>query len=922
MTLKEHLNAIAQEMAGNNAKPEEILYAQLYLIYCAADGRIGEWFREFGKEPPYRLLDRSVPVDFWGLESVNAFIDDEDTQFAEPELLDETFSELLNRAARTSGNGFDHIQPKELTELVYSLSNYTAGRTVYNPYAGVGSYAGAFNAGDDYYGEEYENLTWAIGVVKMWMEGHPSTHYIQGDSLSPIWNSPFDVVVSTPPIGRIEGEKTTYSERLLSDAASLLKPHGSMVMVTTMNALLGQSGHKLVESGMLDMVISLPSNVLYWASYPPVIVRLRNGRSADEPVCFVDGCEFFNPGGRGTRVINVSGLLDAISNKASGIVAFVSAETLKKEEYRLAPALYVQKTVKDNKKDSLNSVHLRDLGEFIRPALTKEQPKQGIRIQDLTSNPCLIDLEPVEIEGGKEGFRLLDCSALLLFATVRGIKMGYAHASPERPIFVSQRIHIFIPDRNKAGIRYIAMKLAKAEIVRLGSSNLLITRDELSLTEIPIVPLAEQERLVEKAMSKFNRVPSDSAIIVSNKVQRITSVEDKDILEEKSPRYTDDKEPTRRHTRRKFNIAFIGVPDFPENIGKKFNIKQCFERSSDAEEWVPGNEKNLDAAIIRQSDEIDGTDILLFCNKVSIPVFIITDDLPGLEETFKKRPEKIINRGFAPGEEEELYKTLQSEVEEINSPEGQIRERYSVQLDAARNIDSMFPDRDFQLQNTLEKILFSDLDNTNWINTLRTIRDDCFIQILIDYGYLPTPCKNFSKGAIASLIADRYYSPNEQDKSNRQNKYYYILLTEIVPRPLGALLKGTIQLLNEGSHTLTRTSTDIQTATLHIIMGLLICLSDMINEGKLDRKDSAKHWTIVRFDEFESGVTEQVRVYKRFNSSEYLYAGNVHLNPGRCRAINIQEGDMVRIDFAKEEKEPIIDGTTRVWFYSDSFSKV
>ena len=917
MTLKEHLSAIAQEMAQNNAKSEEILYAQLYLIYCAADGRLGEWFREFGKEPPYRLLDRSVQTIFWGLKSVNDFIEDEDLQFAEPSLFDETFSELLNRTARTSGDGFDHIQPKELTNLVCFLSGYQDGMTVYNPYAGVGSYAGVFNAGDYYYGEEYDSWTWAIGVVKMWMEGYPSTHYINGDSLNPIWKKTFDIVVSTPPIGHIDGENYSYCEKLITDSASILSPGGTLLMVTTMSELSGRSGQKIVESGMLDMVISLPSNVLYWAPYPPIIIKLRAGRKDNEPVCFIDGSEFFYPGGRGTRILNVSGLTDAINNRDNSFVALVSNERLKKEDYRLAAALYVHQTKAETKRERINSVTLRELGEFIRPSFAKNSPDKGVRIQDLTSDSCLIDIEPSKIEGGSEHYRILDCSALLIFATVRGIKMGYAHASPERPLYISQRIHIFVPDQSKASIRYIALKLAKADIVRLGSSNLLITRDELALTEIPIIPVAEQEIVVDKALSKFNRTPSDGAESRHDDTPLHRPDTQPDDIETDIIKSDDNNVISpRRHTRRKFNIVFIGIPDFPESIGKKFNIKQCFNNSSEAEEWVPGNEKNLDAAIIKQSDVIDGTDILLFSNKVNIPVYIITDDLRGLEETFKKRPEKIINRGFAPGEEEYLYKTLQNEIEDINSPEGQIRERYSVQLDAAKNIDSMFPNPGFKLQDTLERILLSEMDVSDWLNTLRKIRDNYFIQILIDYGFLPPTSKSFSMGAATDLIADRYYSPSES------NKYYYILLTEVVPKPLGALLKATKVLLNEGSHTLTKTSSDIQTAALHIIMGLLICLSDMINDGKLDSKGGSRHWIKVGFDEFESGTLEIVRCYKRFNNNEYLYAGNVHLSPYRCKMNDIHEGDTVRIDSAKEEREPIIDETTKVWFYSEYFCKV
>ena len=134
------------------------------------------------------------------------------------------FDSILNRLQRISKERI-FMQPKELTRII--LSQYYGG-SVYNPFAGIASYhvemahgirnnvrekGCAFRHNDHYYnaenslrehyyGEEIDELTWAIGKLRLMFYRMDSPNYILGDSTKEV-EGRVDNIFSTPPFNML-----------------------------------------------------------------------------------------------------------------------------------------------------------------------------------------------------------------------------------------------------------------------------------------------------------------------------------------------------------------------------------------------------------------------------------------------------------------------------------------------------------------------------------------------------------------------------------------------------------------------------------------------------------------------------------------------------------------------------------------------
>ena len=216
-------------------------------------------------------------------------------------------------------------------------------------------------------------------------------------------------------------------------------------------------------------------------------------------------------------------------------------------------------------------------------------------------------------------------------------------------------------------------------------------------------------------------------------------------------------------------------------------------------------------------------------------------------------------------------------------------------------------------------MLVSGETDSDWRNQLRTIRTDCILKPLVDYGFLPAvQTGSFNLGAQIDLLADRFYS-------NKDKRCRYILIREVVPADVAELLQGSKRLLNEGSHTIKNIDWDLQMATLFSIMAAMCHIAKMIDEGLFDRLEPERIRAIYQDryedDEYELGK-KTVKCRQRPDHSEYLYAGNIHLDDKQCKDLQIKQGDIVDIKGASLEKSPIITDSVCILFYSKQFVKV
>lgn len=902
MTLREYIDSIGEVLSLNGASHQEVLYFQLYLICLGLDGFKGYGIREARHEEPFCSLGGRLNA-IWDYANslydsldeteanniIEQYLEDEDLGIMTPaEEYQRVFMEVLNSAIRRENSGLELFQPTELTDLVYRLIDYQAGMSIYNPFAGIGSYAG----GDNYYGEEMDEITWGIGRLWQWLFDRESNNYVLGDSLSSKWKKKFDIVISTPPMGRMPGSSDTYADYLIKRMPSLLKEDGVGLIVSTGRHLEGRSAKALVDSGMLDAVIMLPRNVFYWTSIPPVILKLRAGRKVDDQIELVDGTSFYKPGGVKSNIIDAGDIFRATIRKDPKVSVTMTAEEIANNAYHLTPMLYLKGPEVNS--EGINMMPLSELGSFLKLRVQKEMPETAICTKDMTFEMSkMYEVNAGTLTVNKDFspktymYAILDEPALL-FQGIQG-RMRFAYVQ-KAPVFVAKGIIAFQPNEKLVDRNYVAYALSKSDILsRMGTSVIRITEEELSLTRIAVPPLREQKAIVKKVL--------ESEIAQREYIMNGGA----------------------EVARKKLSVVLVGSAVFPLSAAKNLSIIKKFHKIDETLEWLQRS-AGIDAVIVGQDEEIGGMDIAMLYRGVSPkPLFIISQDENQLEESLGKYADTILpGKCFEVGQEEELVGALITLFDEKDSPAGRLREVYSRQFIAAANLDAKFHFEGIVLESKLEEMLLSKNSLADWRNVLRSIRDNCFLQVLSDYGFLPRNDGNrFKRGAMMDFMVDRVFSPG--------NGEYYFLEEEILPKELAEMLRSCSSFLNAGSHSFGNADSNTQWTVIHVIMAVICHLDNMLKQGCFDRLDydttSARYWSREDNYRFISGKYEVAEEILDDNQP-YYYAGNVHLDADICRKESVKPGDIVEISTAFQERHPLyLNRFSKIVFYSKQFHK-
>ena len=890
VTLDRKLSHIEHELKGKGLNDIAVLLIQAYLLCLGKGGYLKDGY---GYERKEELFDsylskvanlRDLLTLSFTVESVKDFLQDSEEVLAQgdPSLFEDTFQKLLNNHVRSGQGQCDFMQSAELTDLTVFLSGYKPGMTIYNPYAGVASYASKLRAGSRYFAEEKDPNIWALGVMRMLMNNCYSENYVSGDSLNSNWSGPFDVVISSPPYGYDRTEKKTYVEELIFNAGALLSEGGRMVVVVSPQSLFGHYSRKLLTNNLLKTVITLPNRLMYWTSISCAVLVFEN-REDHDGITMVEGSSFFSPGGRLTNILDIKGLQEAMKRSDPSYVVKVSIDDIKKNGFRLLPSFYL-----DTPETPEPTVRLCELGTFLSLQPAKEKVLKGICIKDLCMGPDVNEVEPKILTKSTVRFRKLEQSALLISANRGGMKMGLVSADPDHPVFISERIYAFAPDPKKADIRFIAQEIPKSDGRFIyGSSVFYIRQEELAAYPIPLLSLEEQQKAVKKTYELMS-VDSNFTIGIESDATKRT-------------------------------VVWVGPKpdDFPLDALK---IKREFSRGGkDLREWFRMNTDPLDAVIIYHAGAVKPSLISVIFTIFS-PVYVLSDDLDTLENELEGSVEDIKDRCFQRGCERELLERLELEIRDSKTPEGQIRRRFAEQWKAIKNIDSRFPRNGNSLESLFMEILLAAENPEKNINgnTLRTMRDEYFLKKLEDYGLLPPSNKTtFTRGAQMSFISDCIFTLKNEERR-------YVLNRELIPFPLNLMAKVTGEVLNRQSHEAVTMDKNLQWALIHILLGLFCQMGKMIDQGLFeeDSKDkNRQYWTEYDPQEFESGK-KRVCVRRDDYGKDYFYADNVHLKDERCKELEVKEGDFIYISDkdVRMEKNPIVE--YNIVFYATSFEKI
>ena len=242
------------------------------------------------------LIKKYEPID-----------DDEDVENQTPEEIEsnknldfelwvEDFENTLGTIMSYVGNKY-WIQPEELTRVI--LTQYKGG-SIYNPFAGLASYAIQLHydfefdekdfypstipssLGDNYYyGEEIEDIAWAIGKLRLLAFNSDSKNYIHGDSTR--WRKGVvNNVLSTPPYIQIDNEhgKREYADHfVIRRGIDMLANDGLLACVVPLSFMSRKDTvdirKRIVDEGLLESIIYLPDNVFGNTSVRTAIIFIR-----------------------------------------------------------------------------------------------------------------------------------------------------------------------------------------------------------------------------------------------------------------------------------------------------------------------------------------------------------------------------------------------------------------------------------------------------------------------------------------------------------------------------------------------------------------------------------------------------------------------------------------------------------------------
>ena len=432
------------------------------------------------------------------------------------EILKENFSEIfdytLYRTAQSQGKfGGELIQPIEITRFIFALADLSESTKVYNPFAGLASFGVFFDQGQDYFGQELNEKTWALGALRlMAYERLGNSHYVCEDS---ILNWPedekFDLVVANPPYKmrlkqqyhEVESGIRTVEQYLIEKGVNSLNSKGKLIALLPQGFLF-RGMHKqrirehLIEGDLIDTIISLPGGLLLNTGIPLVVFVINKNKKLPGKVRFIDATKFVETKNSREKVLNDYGLNSVIQKgfQDSDVVRIVDNFQIREYDYNLNVPRYFQKKIEGTK--------LKDIVEFVRGS-RKDIPVAGkmIRIRDLSDEKLDFKLEVSRIEETefrRHHLRMIDESCVLLATRWKTLKPTYFEFSGEaiflNPDILSFKINPQVADTayfiNELHADYVEEQIAS---YRQGATIPMIRRDDL-LEVVVKLPSIEEQR--------------------------------------------------------------------------------------------------------------------------------------------------------------------------------------------------------------------------------------------------------------------------------------------------------------------------------------------------------------------------------------------------------------------------------------------
>ena len=252
------------------------------------------------------------------------------------DVMGDAYEYLIKKFADLSKkNAGEFYTPRTVVKLMVMLLDPQAGDTVYDPACGTGGMLieAIRHIDNDHmtygkiYGQEKNLSTSAIARMNLFLHGAREFKIVQGDTLvDPSFTEgnhlkTFDCVLANPPFslkhwGAAAFEHDKYGRNIWGSPSdsnadfawlqhmvvSMDKKHGRVAVVLPQGVLFrtgkdGKMRKKLVDSDLLEAVITLKGGIFYGAGVSACILFLRREKSKNHigRVCMIDASEIYTP---------------------------------------------------------------------------------------------------------------------------------------------------------------------------------------------------------------------------------------------------------------------------------------------------------------------------------------------------------------------------------------------------------------------------------------------------------------------------------------------------------------------------------------------------------------------------------------------------------------------------------------------------
>lgn len=423
------------------------------------------------------------------------------------------FDSLIKRISNKYGREVGIFsQPKELTDLVGKILDAKAG-SVYNPYAGIASYAMTIGKDCSYIGQEFSSISNAIGKLNLLVNGKtnsslelciPERHWRAA-------NQRFDYIVSTPPFGlRIPDSSYGTAELQFLADSSRDTQHKSVGVYPASICINNKESYrsvisKLVDNDILESVIILPENILSTSRIETAIIVINKRKERKGHVQFVDASDCYYKDGRYNTLLTDDIMSRIDSDVAPSRTRIVSNNDIRSNNYLIYPTLYTS-VEEFTFPEGYNILELGDIIEAYAGSRRHNDSNGYLAtISGLSSKGTDCIRKATDFENtvfSSPTTKVVE--PVLLISMIREPKPTYCFASEEEPIHVHPNVAIY---KIKSGYEWVSPGYLCYELSRRTTNTTSgviprISKEILLKTKLgfPSYIHEEQERILNEAI--------------------------------------------------------------------------------------------------------------------------------------------------------------------------------------------------------------------------------------------------------------------------------------------------------------------------------------------------------------------------------------------------------------------------------------